>query len=328
MDRRDLLTGIGATAGIAALGSALGASGAIAQTGETIRVIFPFAAGGVGDALGRLMADHLRAATGKSVIVENRTGAAGRIGAQAVKSANPDGLTLLLTPIAPISVYPHFYTAQQLGYDPFTDLEPLSQLATFEFALAVAKRVPATTLKELVEWMKANPAEQTFATPGAGTLPYFFALAFGKLSGLQLRHVSYRGSAAAVQDLVAGQLPFVITSTSDFAEQHNAGNVRMLATSQKQPFVPGIPTFEEAGYQLSGNGWYAMYAPARTPAAILDLYSRALADGVNAPESKQKLIGMGFQPTGTTRARLAEIQKADWEFWGPIIRASGFTPEQ
>lgn len=293
---------------------------------QPVRIIFPFAAGGVGDALGRMMAEYLRPVAGRAVIVENRTGAAGRLGVQAVKNAQPDGSTLLLTPIAPISVYPHFY--KDLGYDPFTDLEPLSQLATFEFALAVSKRVPAKSLAELAKWLAANPNEQAFATPGAGTLPHFLALKFGELSGLKLRHVSYKGSAAAVQDLVAGQLPFVVTSTSDFAPHHAAGTIRVLATSAPQPFIPNIPTFEQGGFKLSGNGWYAMYATAKTPASILDKYSKALADGIKLPETRKRLIAMGFQPTGTTRQRLAELQKADHAFWGPIIKASGFTPQQ
>lgn len=318
MHRRHLLAGL---AGVLAAGPAR------AQVGEQpIRIIFPFAAGGVGDVLGRIMAEHLRAALNRPAIIENRTGAAGRLGVQAVKAAAPNGSVLLLTPIAPISIYPHFYP--QLEYEPFTDLEPLSQLVTFEFALAVAKRVPATSLAELVAWLKAHPNEQSFATPGPGTLPYFFALQFGKTAGLSLSHVSYRGSAAAVQDLIAGQIPLVVTSTSDFAEPHKAGLIRVLATSEPQPFIPGIATFREAGFDMRGNGWYGMYAPARTPPALLDQLSQALANGVNAPETKARLIGMGFQPTGTTRARLAEIQKADSEFWKPIIVASGFRPQQ
>jgi tripartite-type tricarboxylate transporter receptor subunit TctC len=319
MHRRHLLRGIAA--------AALTAAGAAARAQEQpIRIVFPFAAGGVGDVLGRIMAEHLRAAVHKPVIVENRTGAAGRLGVQVVKAAPPNGTMLLLTPIAPISVYPHFYP--QLEYNPFTDLEPLSQLATFEFALAVAKRVPADSLRQLVAWLKANPSEQSFATPGTGTLPYFFALQFGKAAGLALAHASYRGSAAAVQDLVAGQIPLVVTSTSDLIEQHKAGLVRVLATSEKQPFIPDIPTFKEAGFDIKGNGWYAMYAPAKTPAAILEQYSQTLAAGVSAPDTRQRLIAMGLQPTGTTRARLAEIQKADSEFWRPLIIASGFKPQQ
>lgn len=311
----------------AAAVSPLATRDAVAQSLEQpVRIIFPFAAGGVGDALGRMMAEHLRPVAKRPVIVENRTGAAGRIGVQAVKNATPDGTMLLLTPIAPISVYPHFY--KELGYDPFKDLEPLSQLTTFEFALASAKRVPATTLKELVEWLKANPKEQTFATPGAGTLPHFLALKLGDIVGLKLQHVSYKGSAAAVQDLVSGQLPFVVTSTSDFAPHHAAGTIRVLATSAPQPFIPGVPTMEQAGFKLSGNGWYAMYATAKTPAAILDQYSKALADGVKSEETRKKLVAMGFQPTGTTRQELSVIQKRDHEFWGPIIKSSGFSPKQ
>jgi len=297
-----------------------------AQVGEQpIRIIFPFAAGGTGDVLGRIMAEHLRAAVHKPAIVENRTGAAGRLGMQAVKAAPANGSVLLLTPIAPIAVYPHFYP--QLDYDPFTDFEPLSQLATFEFALAVAKRVPAGSLRDLVSWLHANPKEQSFATPGAGTLPYFLALRFAKVSQLDLAHASYRGSAAAVQDLVAGQIPLVVTTTSDLVEPHKAGLVRVLATSEKQPFIPGVPTFQEAGFDMRGNGWYAMYAPARTPVAVLEQYSRALADGVGTPDTRQRLLAMGLQPTGTSRARLAEIQKADSELWRPLIAASGFKPQ-
>jgi tripartite-type tricarboxylate transporter receptor subunit TctC len=298
-----------------------------AQVGEQpVHIIFPFAAGGVGDVLGRMMAEHLRTAINKPVIVEDRTGAAGRIGIMAVKSAPPNGTTLLLTPIAPICVYPHVYP--RLDYDPFTDFEPLSQLVTFEFALAVAKRVPASTLKELVAWLRANPNEQTFATPAVGTLPYFFAQQFGREAGLNLVHANYRGSAAAVQDLIAGHIAFVITSTSDFVEQHKAGLIRVLATSETQPFIPDIPTFREAGFDIHGNGWYAMYAPAKTAADILDHYSAALAAGVNSPEAKRSLLAMGLQPTGTTRGRLAAIQKADSEFWRPMVKASGFVPEQ
>ncbi len=322
MKRRDVVRGVSAAGALAALGGR-----ALGQFGDQpIRIVFPFAAGGVGDVLGRIMAEHLKAATGKIALIENRTGAAGRLGVQAVKAAPPDGMTLLLTPIAPISVYPHFY--KQLEYDPFTDLEPLSQLATFEFALAIAKRVPANTLEEFVAWLKANPSEQNFATPGAGSLPYFFALQFGQASGLKLTHVSYRGSMAAVQDLVSGQIPFVITSTADFIPQHKAGAIRVLATSEKQPFIPDIPTFRDAGFNIKGSSWYAMYAPAKTPAAILDSYSKALAEGVRTPDTSRRILAMAMQPTGTTRARLAEIQKADSEFWGPIIKASGFTPGQ
>jgi tripartite-type tricarboxylate transporter receptor subunit TctC len=169
------------------LAGAVFALPAHAQIGaEPIRIIFPFAAGGSGDALARLLAEHLRTTL--------NTGAQGRLGVQAVKAAAPDGKTLLLTPVAPMSVYQHVY--KSLAYDPIADFQPLSQIATFDFALAVGPQVPAKSLKELVDWVKANPAEGSYGIPAAGSLPHFFGVLFAKTAGLDLRHVGYRGSAA------------------------------------------------------------------------------------------------------------------------------------
>ena len=234
-----------------------------ARAQEPARIIFPFAAGGSGDALARHIAEGLRTALNQPVIVENRTGAQGRLGVQAVKSAAPDGKTILLTPVAPMSVYRHVYKA--LLYDPMADFEPVTQVATFDFALAVGPQVPAASLKELVAWVKANPALGNYGTPAAGTLPHFFAVSFAKAAGLDLRHVGYRGSAAALTDLVGGQISIVVTTATDVMEQHKAGRIKVLATSDKtrSPFLPDIPTFKEAGYGIEGSGWYGVYAPYR-----------------------------------------------------------------
>src|SRR6476660_4046884 len=153
--------------------------------GEPIRIVFPFAAGGSGDALARLIAEHLRVALDQPVIVENRAGAQGRIGVQAVKAAAPDGKTLLLTPVAPMSIYSHVY--KSLAYDPIADFQPISQVATFDFAIAVGPQVPAKSLRELVDWLKANPPQGSYGTPAAGTLPHFFAVQFARAAGLDLR---------------------------------------------------------------------------------------------------------------------------------------------
>lgn len=300
-----------------------------AQVGlEPIRIIFPFAAGGSGDTLARLLAEHLRVALAVPVIVENRTGAQGRIGVQAVKAAVPDGKTILLTPVAPMSVYEHVY--KSLGYDPIADFEPLSQVATFDFALAVGPQVPAKSLKELVDWIKANPTQGSYGIPAAGSLPHFFGVMFGKTAGLDLRHVGYRGSAAALIDLVAGQLPIVVTTTSDLLEQHKAGRIRVLATSDKvrSPFLPDIPTFNEAGYDIVGSGWYGFFAPAKIPRETMEKLSATLAAGVRSPHIKERLLAAGLQPTGTTSTELGRILKADSELWAPAVRASSFTPEQ
>jgi tripartite-type tricarboxylate transporter receptor subunit TctC len=302
---------------------------ALAQMGEQpVRIVFPFAAGGSGDALARLIAEHLRTVLNQAVIVEDRTGAQGRIGVQAVKAAAPDGSTILLTPVAPMSVYQHVYKA--LAYDPIADFAPVSQVATFDFAIAAGPQVPAASLKELVAWVRANPAQGSYGTPGAGTLPHFLAVSFAKATGLDLRHVGYRGSAAAMTDLVGGQIPIVVTTTSDVLEGHKAGRIKVLATSAagRSPFLPEVPTLKEAGFDLVATGWYGVFAPAGTPDAVVARLSAGVAGAVQSTQVKERLLAFGLVPTGTTAAELGRIQKADSELWAPAVKASGFTPEQ
>jgi tripartite-type tricarboxylate transporter receptor subunit TctC len=320
---------LGVGLGIALAVIALAPRDVQAQIGEQpVKIVFPFAAGGSGDALARLLAEHMRSGLGQPVIVENRTGAQGRLGVQAVKGAPPDGKTVLLTPVAPMSVYQHVY--KSLTYDPIADFEPVSQIATFDFAIAIGPQVPAKSLTELVDWVKANAAQGNYGTPAAGTLPHFFAVSFGRTAGLDLRHVGYRGSAAALIDLVAGQIPIVVTTTSDLLEQHKAGAIKVLATSdaKRSPFLPDVPTFKEAGFDLQGTGWYGVFAPAKTPRDVIDRLSKVLAAAVRDPQTRDKLLAFGLVPTGTTAAELGAIQKADSEFWAPVVKASGFTPEQ
>ena len=178
--------------------------------------------------------------------------------------------------------------------------------------------------------MKANPAQGSYGTPAAGTLPHFFAVTFARAAGLDLRHVGYRGSAAALTDLVGGQIPIVVTTTSDLLEQHKAGRIRVLATSDRQrsPFLPDLPTFKEAGYDIEGTGWYGVFVPAKTPADIVERFNKAIVAAVQTPAVKERLLAFGLQPTGTSAAELGRIQKADSELWAPAVKASGFTPEQ
>ena len=252
-------------------------SGARAQE-QPVRIIFPFAAGGSGDGLSRLIGDKMRAALNRNVIVENRTGAAGRPGVVAVKNAAPDGNTLLITPIAPMAVYQHVY--KKLEYDPIKDFAAVSQIATFDLARrGRADRCRPTSLKELIAWVKADPSRASFGSPGAGTLPHFFGLLFGRAAGIELRHVPYKGSAATLTDLTAGHVPMVFTTLSDFVEMHKAKRIRILATSgaARSPFVPDVPTFREAGFDIEGTSWYGAFAPARTPRETVDRYSTIMA---------------------------------------------------
>ena len=314
---------------IAAVIAGLAPATATAQVGEQpIRIIFPFAPGGSGDALARVIADRMRAALNRPVIVENRTGAAGRLGVQAVKNAAPDGMTLLLTPIAPMAIFQHVYSS--LEYDPFGDFEPLSQLGTFDFGVAVGAQVPARTVGELMNWARSNPGNANYGIPAAGSLPHFLGVLLGRAAGLDLRQVVYRGSAAALADLVAGHIPIMITTTSDLVQMHKAERIRIVATSDRKrsPFFPDVPTLREAGYDLEATGWYGMFAPAKTPAELIARYSKLIVAAIDTPEMQSKLQDLGLHPTGTTPAAFAAIQRRDSQFWAPAIKASGFTPEQ
>jgi tripartite-type tricarboxylate transporter receptor subunit TctC len=294
---------------------------------QPIRIIFPYAAGGSGDTLARLVADRMSVALGRPVIVEDRTGGAGRIGVMAVKNAAPDGNTLLMTPIATMAVFQHVY--KSLGYDPFADFTAVSQLATFDFALAVGAQIPARSLKDLVAWVRSDPARAAFGGPGAGALPHFIGALFGHATGLDLRHVAYRGSTAALADLVAGQIPIVVTTLSDLVAMHKEQRIRILASSgpARSPFTPDVPTFREEGYDIEGTSWYGAFAPAGTPAATIDRLSAAMAAAVREPEVGERLRAFGLVPTGTTAAALAAIQKADSDRWAVAVKLSGFTAD-
>ena len=314
---------------VLAVMAVLAAPSALAQpSGQTIRIIYPFAPGGSGDALVRLMADQIQKATGNTTIVENRTGAGGRIGVRAVRDAAPDGTTLLYTAFAPMTLYPHFY-GDKLEYDPFRDFAPVSQPASFEFALAVAPDVPASNVAELVAWLKADDKRATYGTPATGNLPHFLGLAFGRAMGVNMQVLPYRGSAPAANDVAAGQLPMAVLATGDLAALHKAGKLRIIGTfsEERSKHVEGVPTLKEFGVNVVGRGWYGVYAPARTPREIVLRFSKIIADAMREPGIRDRVLGVGLDPTGTTPDELAAIQRHDHDYWGPIIKASGFKPE-
>jgi tripartite-type tricarboxylate transporter receptor subunit TctC len=182
-------------------------------------------------------------------------------------------------------------------------------------------------LNEVVAWVKADSSRAAFGSPGAGTLPHFFGILFGRAAGAELRHVPYRGSAATLADLTAGHVPMVFTTISDFVEMHNAKRIRILATSgaERSPFVADVPTFREAGFDIQGTAWYGAFAPARTPRETVERHSKIIAAAVRMPDVRGRLLAYGLQPTGTSAAELAAIQKADSERWAPVVKASGFT---
>jgi tripartite-type tricarboxylate transporter receptor subunit TctC len=206
----------------------------------------------------------------------------------------------------------------------------VSQLATFDFGLAVGPQVPARSLAELVAWVKADAVRAAYGGPSTGDLTHFLGVLFGRSAGLELRHVAYRGAVPAVTDLIAGQIPIVILPLSDLAELHKAQRVRILATSgnARSQFTPSVPTFREAGYDIEGTSWYAAFAPAKTPAGTIESLSTIAATAVRAPDVSERLLAFGLMPTGSSAAELAAIQKSDSERWAAAVKLSGFTADE
>ena len=258
MKRRNFLA-VGAAASVLAM-----TGRAFAQAGPLTRIVFPFAAGGGGDALCRLLAQHIAPSLDRNIIVENRTGGDGLIGIKAVKGANADGTTILVTTGPTMYLLPMVETTP--SFDAAKDFVPVSQLVRFEFCVFVGKAVPAEVkdFKQFVDWLKANPDNATFGVPSNGTIPHFTGSRLEEALGIKLTRVAYRGSAPIINDLVGGHMPFAISTLTDAIPQHRAGNVRILAvgSAERSPFLPEAPTLRESGVDLVADGWYGMWLPA------------------------------------------------------------------
>jgi tripartite-type tricarboxylate transporter receptor subunit TctC len=295
---------------------------------QTIKIVFPYSAGSSADGVARMLADHLQKSLARAVIVENRPGAGGRIGLRAVKEAAPDGATLLFAPGGLVTVHPHVYA--NLGYDPLVDLLPIIQVVKFDQALVVSGKLPIRSLPELVAWLKANPDQATFGSPSAGGSAHFAGMELGRLAKLDLRHVAYKGTPAALPDLMTGRLPMYIASAAEFTEHHKAGNIRILATlgASRSRFLPDLPTLRESGFDIEAPNWFAMYAPAGTSATVAERLQAAIIDALHNAEIRTRIETLGFEIVGTTGEALAQIQRAEYERWGPIVKASGFKADQ
>jgi len=296
-----------------------------AQSG-TVRIVVGFPAGATSDALARLVAEHMQRTLKQPVIVENKVGAGGRIANELVKASPADGGTLLMTPVATMAIFPHSY-AGQLRYDPIKDFAPVAHLSSFQIGWGTAATAPVSTLADYVAWVKADPAKNGFyASAAPGSIPHFFGVMFAKSAGLSLTHVPYKGTAAAMTAVAGGEVSAISTVAADIRALVSGGKARLLAVAgeQRDESFPDVPTFRELGYDLVAKPWYAMFAPAGTPAATLERLSQAAIAALTDPSLRQRLVDMGLEPTGYGPARLAAILKDDTERWGPPIRASGF----
>ncbi len=304
------------------------AAPAVAQD-RTLRIILGYPPGASSDLLTRLLAERMRVLLGQNVIVENKPGAGGIVGNETVKAAAPDGATLLLTPVATMAAFPHSHGAA-LRYDPFRDFEPVAHLTNFQLALLINAEVPAKNVAEYVALVKKDSKMGDYASAAAGSLPHYFGVLFAKSAGLDMTHVPYKGTAPALQALAGGEVKAAMFVLADALTLVRSGRARVLAVSgaRRSDLAAEVPTFRELGFDIEGNGWYALFAPARTPKDIVERYARAAIEAIRSPEMKARLENMGLEPTGLGPAELAAILRADYDKWGPVIRASGFKPTQ
>jgi tripartite-type tricarboxylate transporter receptor subunit TctC len=198
-----------------------------------------------------------------------------------------------------------------------------------QVAFAVGGTSPVHSIDDLITSFRANSAEALYGSPGIGTGPHFAGLEFARLSGLDLRHAPYKGTPTALPDLLAGRIPLYIALAAELIEQHRSGGVRILATADaaRSPFLPDVPTLRESGLAIEAPGWFAFYAPARTPGDIVEHLEKEIVAATNLPDTRAKIMSMGYQPTGTTSETLGKIQREDFGRWGTIVKASGFKAE-
>lgn len=296
---------------------------------KSLKIVLGFPPGASSDILTRLLAERLRVLLGQNVIVENKPGAGGIVGNDTVKAAAPDGTTILLTPVATMAAYPHSHGAA-LRYDPFKDFEPVAHLTNFQLSLLINAELPAKNVAEYIALVKKDSRLGDYASAAAGSLPHYFGVLFARSAGLEMTHVPYRGTAPALQALAGGEVKAAMFVLADALTLVRSGKARVLAVSgaQRSELAPDVPTFRELGFDIEGNGWYALFAPAKTPRDIIDRHAKAAIEAIRAPEMKSRLQNMGLEPTGLGPAELAAILRADYDKWGPVIRASGFKPTQ
>ena len=299
---------------------------------EQVKVVCGFPAGGTADTTSRRVGDKLAgsAYSRNAAMVENKTGAGGRIAIETVKNAAPDGSTLLLSAYSMLLIYPHIY--KTLSYDPFKDFAPVSTASVLSHGLAVGTMVPASVknVKDFLAWCKANPDRANYGSPAAGSTPHFLGALLSLESGVPMQHVAYRGSVPGATDVIGGQIPAMFTPHGDFLANHRAGKLRILATSGKQRsvFVPDIPTFAEQGFSgLTVEEWFGFFAPAKTPAAVVNAANAAIQSALKDKGVIDSLALQGLSTLGSSPDDMAKDMRRLYEQWGPIVKRIGFTAE-
>lgn len=317
MDRRQLIL-VGLALSQASLASAQ------SYPSKPIKVLIGVPAGGTQDVLTRALADAMRGTMG-SIIIDNKSGAAGRISAETVKNADPDGYTLLLGPASIMTIFPNVYS--KLNYDPINDFIPIINAASFELAMVVHKSVPANNLTEFIAWAKTQGDKVSFASYGAGTPSHFLGEMLNQSAGLKMVHVPYRGSTPARQDVMGGTIPVYFDTVGGAITMLSTGRVKVLATSgaKRSPPMPDMLTFVEQGHKdVKVSAWFAYFAPAKTPKPVVDKLRSEFMKAVNSREVRQQLLANGMYPVGDGPEALTKTMREDIARWGVLAKATGF----
>ena len=310
-------------------GLVLLAGNAFAQAwpNKPIRLIAPYPPAGQTDVVSRYFADKLSAVLGQQVIVENKPGAQGMVGAEIAKNAAPDGYTFLYVNSSMMCINPFVY--KKLPYDGFKDFVPVTQHGLAPLAMVVPPSLGLKSVKDFVEWARQRKGKVSFASFGTGSSSHIWGEMLNQAEKLEMTHVPYKGAGPAIQDTLAGHIPMTIQDLAAGGPAIFSGKLTPLAVTStvRWPRLPDVPTFEQAGYKIDLVGWNAILAPAGTPRDIVDRMSAEIRKLVQTPEGKEKLLDMGLLATGTTSAELAEIMRTGCAAWGDAVKRAGVEPE-
>jgi tripartite-type tricarboxylate transporter receptor subunit TctC len=317
---------------VAVWGGDAGAQGTPSSSGypnQQIRLIVPFAAGGVTDLLARMAAEHIKQKTGQSVIVENRPGAGGNTGLDQVVRSTPDGYTIGLCGATIFGVNPHIF--KQMPFDPMKDLVPVGTIAEAPQVLVVnAAKVPANNLQEFIAYAKANPTKLNYGSAGTGTPNHLGADQIMRQSGISVAHVPYRGGGPAVADLVAGNVEVAVVATGLVIEHVKAGTLRVLAAvaPKRLPFLPDVPTTGEAGLPTYDTAnWFGIVAPAKTPAPVVNELNRLLSSMSEDKTVVERIERAYMLPFRVTPEEFVTMVKSDGPKWEKVVKDAGINPE-
>ncbi|HEX3504318.1 MAG TPA: tripartite tricarboxylate transporter substrate binding protein [Xanthobacteraceae bacterium] len=323
-----------------AAGAFVAAAGLVALTGpggrafaddsypdRPIRVIVSVPAGGGVDTVTRIVTDKMRVPLGQPLIVENKSGVGGSIAAETVFKSDPDGYTILASQPSPITTNPVLY--KSLNYDP-AQLAPIAIMSHIPNVVLVRKDFPANTVQELIAYAKANPGKVNYASQGIGTTSHTTAELFQTITGTKLTHVPYKGTAPAINDLLAGNVDLMFNELASSLELYKNGNAKILAVTVKDrvPSLPDIPTLEEAGvHGCISDTWHALTAPPKTPEAVIAKLNAAANAAMHDPTLLERYKALSISPGGGTPAEAAAFIKQETQRWDDVIRAAGIQPQ-